>query len=867
MAAVEERYNVRETEAKWRKIWLDRGSFKAERNSKKLKYFVLEMFPYPSGRVHMGHVRNYALGDVVARFKKAQGFNILHPMGWDSFGLPAENAALERGIHPGKWTRENIKVMRDQLTPLGLSLDWDREISTCEPEYYKHEQKMFLDFVKAGLAYRKESWVNWDPVEHTVLANEQVIDGKGWRSGAPVEQRKLNQWFLKITAFSEDLLQELSKLDRWPDKVRLMQTNWIGRSEGARVFWPLINADGKDRAESLEVFTTRPDTLFGASFCAISPQHPLAAKLAEANQALAEFIAECGRAGTSTTTIETAEKKGFDTGLKATHPFAAGVSVPLYVANFVLMEYGAGAIFGCPGHDARDMEFVRKYALNVKCVVAPKGEDATSFAAKIEAGSEAFTNDGVAINSGFLNGLSVNDAKSRAIAELEKLSLGKGAVQYRLRDWGVSRQRYWGCPIPIIHCQSCGPVAVPDKDLPVQLPDDVTFDKPGNPLDRHATWKHVSCPTCNKPALRETDTFDTFIESSWYFARFCSPQSADKPFDKAEAMSWLPVDQYIGGVEHAVLHLLYSRFFTRAMQTCGYLDLKEPFAGLFTQGMVCHETYRAEDGAWVEPSDVRREGEAAFRASTGAPVTVGRSEKMSKSKKNTVDPQHIIDTFGADAARLFMLSDSPPERDLEWTDSGIEGAWRYINRLWRIATTARDIGPVTLPHYETLPANAQAALRACHKTIHAVTEDLEHFRFNSGVARIREFSNTLEDIDVKEAGGSAVFLFGAEVIARLIGPLVPHIAEEVWATLGHTTHLTETPWPVADVSLLEDDTITVGVQVNGKLRGTINVKKTDDRAAYEALALALPTVKTQLGEKPLRKVIVVRGKIVNIVTA
>lgn len=900
MAAVEERYNVRETEAKWQKEWTQRGCFKAEDNSAKPKYYVLEMFPYPSGRIHMGHVRNYTLGDVVARFKKAQGFNILHPMGWDSFGLPAENAALERGVHPGKWTRENINVMREQFFPLGLSLDWEREISTCEPEYYKHEQKMFLDFVKAGLAYRKESWVNWDPVEHTVLANEQVIDGKGWRSGTPVEQRKLNQWFLKITAFNEDLLKALEGLERWPEKVRLMQHNWIGRSEGARVFWPLVNTDGAARGETLEVFTTRPDTLFGASFCAISPQHPLAATLAETDAKLTDFIAECSRAGTSTATIEAAEKQGYDTGLRAAHPFVAGLTVPVYVANFVLMEYGAGAIFGCPGHDERDMEFARKYGLSVKCVVAPKGEDAAAFAAKLEAGNDAFTDDGVAINSEFLNGLSVNDAKSRAIAELEKKNLGKGTVQYRLRDWGVSRQRYWGCPVPIIHCETCGPVAVPDKDLPVKLPDDVTFDKPGNPLDRHPTWKHVNCPTCNKPAVRETDTFDTFIESSWYFARFCSPTSTDKPFDKAEAMKWLPVDQYIGGVEHAVLHLLYSRFFTRAMQTCGYLDLKEPFAGLFTQGMVCHETYRADMSVsekkfhiatstdaqlgnqaneyssslvplkvyeWVEPGNVRREGSKAFRISDGAPVEIGRSEKMSKSKKNTVDPQNIINTYGADAARLFMLSDSPPERDLEWTDAGIEGAWRYINRLWRLATTARDIKPQDVPAFESLSANSQASLRQCHKAILAVSEDLERFRYNSAVARVRELSNTIEGIDRAQTGAEAVFRFGVETLARIVSPLAPHIAEEMWQTLGHTTILADVAWPTANAALAEDDTLTVGVQVNGKLRGTITVKKTDDQKTYEALALDIPAVQKHLDGKPPRKVIVVREKIVNIVAA
>ena len=677
MSSTEERYNFSETEPKWQRTWTAGNCFAAESSDNKPKYYVLEMFPYPSGRIHMGHVRNYTLGDVVARYKRAQGFNVMHPMGWDAFGLPAENAALERGVHPGPWTRQNIAVMKGQLQPLGLSLDWSREIATCEPEYYKHEQKMFTDFMKAGLAYRKESWVNWDPVEHTVLANEQVIDGKGWRSGADVEQRKLNQWFLKITHYAEDLLQAIETLDRWPEKVRVMQHNWIGRSEGARVTWPLQDAAGKARGESIEVFTTRPDTLFGASFCAISAQHPLAVKLAETDAKLADFIVECGKVGTSTAAIETAEKQGYDTGLKAEHPFAPGKTVPVYVANFVLMAYGTGAIFGCPGHDERDMEFARKYGLAVHCVVAPEGEDIAAFTAKLEAGNEAFTDDGVIVNSQFLNGLKVEPAKRAAIEKLESQGRGKGTVQYRLRDWGVSRQRYWGCPIPVIHCAKCGPVAVPDKDLPVTLPEDVTFDKPGNPLERHPTWKHAKCPTCSGPATRETDTFDTFFESSWYFARYCSPHLADRALDRKEAQRWLPVDQYIGGVEHAVLHLLYSRFFTRALSDCGYLDLKEPFAGMFTQGMVCHETYRAADGAWVEPGDVRKDGGATVRISDGSPVVLGRSEKMSKSKKNTVDPHAIIGTYGADAARLFMLSDSPPERDLEWTDAGIEGAWRY----------------------------------------------------------------------------------------------------------------------------------------------------------------------------------------------
>ena len=862
MASPEERYNFRETEAKWQKAWDAKGAFRVEAGSNKPKYYVLEMFPYPSGRLHMGHVRNYTLGDVVARYKKAKGFNILHPMGWDAFGLPAENAALERGIHPGKWTRQNIKDMKAQFAPLGFSLDWSRELTSCEPEYYKHEQKMFLDFLKAGLAYRKESWVNWDPVEHTVLANEQVIDGKGWRSGADVEQRKLNQWFLKITHYADDLLRAIDTLDRWPDKVRLMQQNWIGRSEGARVTWPLVDKNGKD-AGAVEVFTTRPDTLFGASFCAVSAQHPIAAKCAESDPALAEFIIECSKGGTSTAAIETAEKMGYDTGLRARHPFMADKTVPVYVANFVLMAYGSGAVFGCPGHDERDMEFARKYGLPVRCVVAPMNEEPSAFAAKLEAGNVAYTDDGVAINSDFLNGLTVTAAKRKAIEKLESLSRGTGTVQFRLRDWGVSRQRYWGCPIPIIHCESCGAVPVPAQDLPVTLPEDVTFDQPGNPLARHPTWKHVKCPTCNKPAVRETDTFDTFFESSWYFARFCSPHETDKAFDKAEADKWLPIDQYIGGVEHAVLHLLYSRFFTRALADCGYLDVREPFAGMFTQGMVCHETYRTADGTWLEPGAVEKHGERATH--NGQAVTVGRSEKMSKSKKNTVDPAKILDTFGADAARLFVLSDSPPDRDLEWTDAGIEGAWRYLNRVWRLAAAAAEI-PAT-----PVPANpdpaATAMLRQIHRAIAAVGDDFEKFRFNSAVARVRELTNALGDMDRKGAGGDAVFRFGVEVAAQLINPLTPHIAEEMWANFGKTALLTETPWPGFDPALLEDDTVTIGVQVNGKLRGTITVAKAADKAACEKAALEIPAVQKHLDGKPPKKVIIVPGKIVNIVAA
>jgi leucyl-tRNA synthetase len=860
--ASEDRYNVKETEAKWQAAWAENECFTAREDVTRKKYYVLEMFPYPSGRIHMGHVRNYTLGDVVARFKRAQGFNVLHPMGWDAFGLPAENAAIQRGVHPAKWTRQNIAIMRDQFKPMGLSIDWDREVSTCEPEYYRHEQKMFLDFVKADLAYRKESWVNWDPVENTVLANEQVIDGKGWRSGAPVERRKLNQWFLRITQYAEDLLSAISQLDRWPDKVRLMQTNWIGRSEGARLTFDLVGRD-----DGVEVFTTRPDTLFGASFCALSPNHPITAELAQNNPALAEFVAECGRMGTSEADIETAEKKGFDTGLKVRHPFDPDWHLPVHVANFVLMEYGTGAIFGCPAHDQRDMDFARKYGLSVHAVVAPKDADPAAFTAEMETATDAFTGDGVAINSHFLDGLSVTDAKRAAIEKIAELGAGSGVTQYRLRDWGVSRQRYWGCPIPMIHCPDCGIVPVPEDQLPVELPEDVTFDKPGNPLAHHPTWKNVDCPQCGKAAQRETDTFDTFFESSWYFARFCSPKNETQAFDRAAVDYWLPVDQYVGGVEHAVLHLLYSRFFTRALSDCGYLGIAEPFDGLFTQGMIRHETYKGPTGEWLSPEDIDKGANGSVvRLSDGAPVTVGASEKMSKSKMNTVDPAAILSTYGADAARLFMLSDSPPERDMDWTDSGIEGAWRYLGRLWRLAVQPSVPLPspgTLLP--ESLGTKTTALLRQTHKTIAGVTDDLEKFRFNNAVARLRELTNALGSLDGTETGAADVYRFTLETAAKLAAPMVPHIAEEIWAQLGHGTLITDTPWPTWDEALLTDESVTIAVQVNGKMRGTVDLPRDADKDTAEQAALALTTVAAQVGDKPIRKIIIVPNRIINVI--
>src|SRR5215203_306158 len=797
-----ERYNAREAEPRWQKTWDQQGIFNTKNDDPRPKHYVLEMFPYPSGRIHMGHVRNYAMGDVVARYMRAKGFNVLHPMGWDAFGLPAENAARDRGVHPGAWTYANIDTMRGQLQSMGLSLDWSREIATCDPAYYKHQQRMFLDFLEAGLVDRKTARVNWDPVDHTVLANEQVIDGRGWRSGAPVEQRELTQWFFRITAYAQELLDALDTLERWPEKVRLMQKNWIGRSEGLLVRFALDALTTPSRESEVEVFTTRPDTLFGASFVAIAPDHPLAAAAAANNPALAEFIAECKHTATAQAAIETAEKKGFDTGMRALHPFDAGWKLPVYVANFILMDYGTGAIFGCPAHDQRDLEFARKYGLPVTPVVCPEGQDPATFSI----GDTAYDGDGRLINSRFLDRMTVPEAKEEVAQRLENtfaqhdgreppLEKGRSAreaswvginstasgdtrppprpspvqgegaerpaqveasqalrgnrpvaerqVNFRLRDWGISRQRYWGCPIPIIHCDKCGVVPVPEKDLPVTLPEDVDFDRPGNPLDRHPTWKRVACPQCGAPARRETDTMDTFVDSSWYYARFTDPWNDTAPTDRKVADRWLPVDQYIGGIEHAILHLLYSRFFARAMKATGHLGVEEPFAGLFTQGMVVHETYRDASGEWVIPADVKIESVGDTRratlAATGAPVEIGAIEKMSKSKKNTVDPDDIIGSYGADTARWFMLSDSPPERDVIWTEEGVQGASRFVQRVWRLVNEVAALGSAAAPSRDDHPVR-----RAAHKTLAAVEESIEGLRFNVAVARIYELANAIQ---------------------------------------------------------------------------------------------------------------------------
>ena len=799
------RYNFRETEAKWQKAWEERETFRARMDKARPKYYVLEMFPYPSGRIHIGHVRNYTQGDVIARYKRARGFNVLHPMGWDAFGLPAENAAMENKVHPKIWTYKNIAAMKKQLKSIGLSLDWSRELASCDPTYYRHQQKMFLDFWKAGLAYRKEAWVNWDPVDNTVLANEQVIEGKGWRTGAPVERRKLTQWNLKITHFADELLERLDTLHRWPDKVRLMQANWIGKSRGAQVMWQLTDASGADRGK-LEIFTTRPDTLYGASFAALSAEHPVVAELADKDPGLQRFIAECRKTGTAAAEIETAEKMGYKLPLLAKHPLMPGKTLPVYAANFVLMEYGTGAIFGCPGHDERDHEFATKYGLPIIPVVMPESADAKSFSVA----AEPYLEDGVIINSDFLNGLTVEDAKIKVIERLEKKGVGKGTTQYRLRDWLVSRQRYWGAPIPAIHCEKCGLVPVPEKDLPVELPEDVEFDRPGNPLDRHPTWKHVTCPQCGGPGRRETDTLDTFIDSSWYFDRFTSPHVETEPFDREEHDYWMPVDQYIGGIEHAILHLLYSRFWTRAMREVQMTSLDEPFDGLFTQGMVCHETYRAADGTWLLPEEVERTaGGAVVRVSDKTPVEVGRSEKMSKSKKNVVDPDQIIHDYGADTARWFMLSDSPPERDLEWTEAGVTGAWRFQQRLFRIASEAlADLPTAGTAKPQSFSEAATDLRRAAHRTIVGVSADIEAFHFNKAVARLYELASAIDGLKPKDAADKWAKREALEIFVRLTGPMTPHLAEELWQSLGHKSLLADSPWPLAEDTML-DDTVTV----------------------------------------------------------
>lgn len=866
-----ERYNPRVEEPRWQKQWDERQSFVVRNDDPRERYYVLEMFPYPSGRIHMGHVRNYTMGDVLARYKRARGMNVLHPMGWDAFGLPAENAAMQNKVPAKDWTYANIATMRKQLKSIGLALDWSREFATCDVEYYEQQQKLFLDFLEAGLVTRKKSKVNWDPVDMTVLANEQVIDGRGWRSGAVVEQRELTQWFLKVSDYSEDLLSALDTLDRWPDKVRTMQRNWIGKSEGLRLLFEVAPND-KAKATSIEVFTTRPDTIFGASFIALSADHPLAAEIAAGNTEVANFIAEAHRHGTAAETLEKLEKLGVPTGIYVKHPVKDGETLPVYVANFVLMDYGTGAIFGCPAHDQRDFEFASRYGLPIIPVVLPPDADPVTFALD----GEAYSGPGRIYNSGFLDGLSIEDAKKKIAAyfgsrAVDNRQQGTIEVNYRLRDWGISRQRYWGCPIPVIHCETCGTIPVPKKDLPVKLPDDVTFDKPGNALDHHPTWKHTTCHQCGGPATRETDTMDTFVDSSWYFARFTDPKSAD-PTVPGVANNWLPVDQYIGGVEHAILHLLYSRFFTRAMHKTGHLGMDEPFKGLFTQGMVVHETYRA-NGEWISPAEVEisasEAGRTAKRRDTGAPIEIGSIEKMSKSKKNVVDPDEIVATYGADTARWFMLSDSPPERDVQWTEAGIEGASRFLQRVWKIVQECKFLAEDGATTGDST-AGVEDLLKVAHRAVQNVGEDIEGLRFNRAVAQIYELANALAKFQQSlEAGASTAQLTalkdGVTRLVQLVAPMMPHLAETCWTELGMPGMVTDAPWPTVESRYLVDSSVVVAVQVNGKLRGQITVPVDADRGLVEREALSLEAVARMLDGAAPKKVIIVPNRIVNVV--
>ncbi|MEH6685120.1 MAG: leucine--tRNA ligase [Qipengyuania sp.] len=869
----ETRFDPARADARWQSAWDQAQTFRADSNSPKPKSYVLEMFPYPSGRIHIGHVRNYTMGDVLARYKKAVGHEVLHPMGWDAFGMPAENAAMEKGVHPGGWTRDNIEHMKAQLKRLGFALDWSRELATCEPDYYGHEQALFIDLYEAGLVYRKESEVNWDPVDMTVLANEQVIDGKGWRSGAEVEKRKLSQWFLKITDFAEELLEGLGGLENWPDKVRLMQENWIGKSKGLEFSFDLSNG------ETLPVYTTRPDTIFGASFVAVAPDHPLAQAVAAQNCDAAKFIALCKRGGTTAAELETAEKLGFDTGIGAKHPFTQQ-HLPVYIANFVLMDYGTGAIMAVPGHDQRDFEFATKYGLPIPRVVAPSADQANKpFDGEAEAG------EGVLVNSDFLDGMEVEDAKRAIIARIEEQGRGSGKTVWRLRDWGVSRQRYWGTPIPFIHCETCGVVPAPKDSLPITLPEDVDFQTPGNPLVRHPTWKHVDCPKCGGKAERETDTLDTFVDSSWYFLRFAS-QPADKPFDRDEIAKWLPVEQYIGGIEHAILHLLYARFWTRALAHMGQIDVTEPFASLFTQGMVTHETYSRKDGGktiYYAPDEISREAERALLKADGGAVEIGRVIKMSKSKKNVVDPDTIVDTYGADAVRWFMLSDSPPERDLPWSEAGIEGCSRFVHRLWRLVLSELPAIPeagsnnvadgisVNFTTEEDIPLR-----RSVHKTIVGVGEDIESLQFNKAVAKIYALVGQVEKASITRDRQQAV-----RTLVQLVAPMMPHLAEEAWLAInygsdqnladvyrmvGEKPLVADAAWPEADPALLVEDEVTIAVQHKGKLRDTLTASKGASKEDLEAMALASEKVQRSLDGAEIRKVIVVPDRLVNIVT-
>ena len=855
---MEERFNPKIADKKWQDVWERENYFQSQIDPNRQKYYILEMFPYPSGKIHMGHVRNYTLGDVVARFKRAQGFNVLHPMGWDAFGLPAENAAIQNKTSPSDWTYKNIEEMKRQLKLIGLSIDWSKEIATCDEKYFKHQQKLFKDFFDNKLVYKKESQVNWDPIEQTVLANEQVIDGKGWRSGADIEEKKLSQWFFKITEFADELLDGLSDLSKWPEKVKLMQENWIGKSIGCEINLNLVDDKFSLINQQLNIYTTRPDTIFGATFCAISPGHPLAIELAKQNNFVEEFIKKFGSKNFTEEKISKVEKEGIKIDYYAEHPFIKDKFLPVYIANFILMDYGSGAIYGCPAHDQRDLDFANKYNIEVIPVLLPNNQ------VSIEITNEAFTGEGKLINSDFLNGLNISAAQAQVIDKLENLKLGFKKTNFRLRDWGVSRQRYWGCPIPIIYREDGEIICLPEEHLPITLPKDIDLSKPGNPLENHATWKYTKCPYTGMSAIRETDTLDTFVDSAWYFLRFCSADNDSEPFNEDEINYWMPVDQYVGGVEHAILHLLYSRFFTKALNKSNKIKFKEPFSGLFTQGMVCHETYKSNSGDWLFPDEVYEKNEKYFLKKDNIEVLKGPIESMSKSKKNVVDPENIINEYGADTARLFMLSDSPPERDINWSLSGINGAWKFTQKFWRTVCNSQNIFKIKLKNKPIEFDKKSIQFRKkIHKYLKQITESIEGFQMNVAVAKIHELTNVINiftpDNEIQNWSKKEALL----ILLRVSEPMMPHLVEECWKSVGYKTSIIETQWPLYDINLIEEKDVLIIIQINGKKKAEMKVVKNSTESEIYNAALNIKNIKKI--EKDIKKKIFVPNKILNIV--
>ena len=852
-----EKFNFKVIEKKWQDKWFELNSFVAKKDLTKEKFYILEMFPYPSGKIHMGHVRNYTLGDVIARYKRGKGFNVLHPMGWDAFGMPAENAAMENNVHPADWTYENIDTMRSQLKLMGLSIDWSREFATCDQDYYHHQQKLFKKLYENNIVYKKKSYVNWDPVDNTVLANEQVIEGKGWRSGADVEQKELSQWFFKIKDYADELLSDLDTLNHWPEKVKLMQKNWIGKSEGCHLSFDIFDSKKNKINQQLNIFTTRPDTIFGASFCAISPMHPLAKKIAETNESIKDFINTQSSSAVNEESIARTEKEGIKTDLVVQHPFKNDIFLPIYIANFILMDYGTGAIYGVPAHDQRDFEFAKKYNLDILQVIKNKkiSEDL----------DEAYTGEGELINSDFLNGMSVEEAKKCVIAKLEELELGKKEINYRLRDWGISRQRYWGCPIPIMYREDGEVIPVPDHELPVILPVDIDFTKPGNPLERHPTWKFTTCSETGLKAVRETDTLDTFVDSSWYFMKYCSDDIKSSNFNDEDLNYWMSVDQYVGGVEHAILHLLYSRFFSKALKSSGIGKINEPFKGLFTQGMVCHETFKTKKGEWVLPSNVKEKDHRFFHYETNEEIIRGPSESMSKSKKNVIDPEAIISMYGADTARWFMLSDSPPGRDINWSESGVRGSWKFINKVWTIINKNKDLFSTEIETSENNSQKYNDIKKITHKILKDVTISIETFQMNVAVAKIYELTNFISTFEPDNNNDKYALRESLVILIRILEPMIPHIAEECWSIIGGKKLLSDQSWPIYNEKYIQDDMVQIVIQVNGKKRAILEIENDTEQDKVINKLKNIENIQILKDLNDVKKIIFVKNKILNIV--